>query len=450
MEVAAALGLAVVAAMASQLGSGSATAKAGPARVGDSPIQHVVIIDMENHTFDNVLGRLCVHDSRCDGATSGRLPNGNPINLATATDIPPSVNHNHAAQVTAINGGQMNGFGNIGGCGQGAGYQCYQQYDPSQIPNLATLARQFALSDRTFQMDLAATWGSHLEMVAGTMNGFNGDNPRSGQGGGGPGWGCDSKHDALWLRHPDSKPTLVPSCIPDRQGRGPYRKSPVSYVSTIMDRLDAAGLSWKIYAPTQADPKAGYSRSICPTFYECLNSSQAQKMVATSRFIADAEGGDLPNFSIVIPQKVDSQHNLFSMLQGDNWIASIVGAAQEDSNTWDSTAIFITYDDCGCFYDHVPPPSGLGIRVPMVIISPWAKPGSTDSSVASFASLLAFTEHTYGLAPLAEADARAYDYRNSFDFGHRHGAKPKLEQHPVPAWELPWIAAHPGPEDDPT
>src|SRR5207244_1405389 len=249
---------------------------------------------------------------------------------------------------------------------------------------------------------------------------------------------------------PRSKPTLVPSCIPDRQGRGPYRKSPVSYVPTIMDRLDAAGLSWKFYAPSPDDPQAGYTRSICPTFYECLNSSQAQNMVETSRFITDAEGGDLPNFSIVVPQKVDSQHNLYSMLQGDNWIASIVGAAQQDSNTWDSTAIFITYDDCGCFYDHVPPPSNLGIRVPMVIVSPWAKPGYTDSNVASFASLLAFTEHTFGLAALTEADATAYDFRNSFEFGHRHGARTKLEQHHVPAWEISWIAAHPGPEDDPT
>jgi phospholipase C len=224
----------------------------------------------------------------------------------------------------------------------------------------------------------------------------------------------------------------------------------VSYVPTIMDRLDGAGLSWKIYAPSRDDPQAGYTRAICPTFYECLNSSQAGNMVPTSQFITDADARDLPNVSIVIPQKVDSQHNLYSMLQGDNWIASIVGAAQHDSADWGSTAVFITYDDCGCFYDHVPPPSGLGIRVPMVIVSPWAKPGYTDSSVASFASLLAFTEHTFGLAALTEADSRAYDYRNSFDFARAHLEDTELEQHPVPAWELPWIAAHPDAEDDPT
>ena len=75
-------------------------------------------------------------------------------------------------------------------------------------------------------------------------------------------------------------------------------------------------------------------------------------------------------------------------------------SAIDEQARLDTTAIFITYDDCGCFYDHVPPPPGSGIRVPMVIVSPYAKPAFTDSKAASFASILAFTEHLFGLEPL--------------------------------------------------
>ena len=103
------------------------------------------------------------------------------------------------------------------------------------------------------------------------------------------------------------------------------------------------------------------------------------------------------------------------MAEGDNWIGQVVSAI-ENGPDWQSTAVFITYDDCGCFYDHVAPPSGLGIRVPMVIVSPYARAGSMDSNQASIASMLAFTEHNFGLSPLNENDANAYDYDNSFDY----------------------------------
>src|SRR4051794_9783709 len=83
-------------------------------------------------------------------------------------------------------------------------------------------------------------------------------------------------------------------------------------------------------------------------------------------------------------------------------------------------AIFITYDDCGCFYDHVRPPKGLGIRNPMVIVSPWAKHRGTDSNVAVQPySMLAFTVHTFGLKRLTPFVTRAYDYADSFDFSQQ-------------------------------
>ena len=99
----------------------------------------------------------------------------------------------------------------------------------------------------------------------------------------------------------------------------------------------------------------------------------------------------------------------------DDWIGQVVSAI-ENGPDWNSTAIFSTWDDCGCFYDHVPPPKGDGVRVPMIIISPYAKPGYTDSTVSTFASMLAFIEHNFGVAPLSNVDAKSYYYTNSFDF----------------------------------
>ena len=104
------------------------------------------------------------------------------------------------------------------------------------------------------------------------------------------------------------------------------------------------------------------------------------------------------------------------MALGDNWIGSVVSAI-ENGPDWNSTAIFITYDDCGCFYDHVAPPvNGWGIREPMVIVSPYAKPGYTDTTHTTFSGILAYTEHIFGLSPLGENDAQAYDFHNAFNY----------------------------------
>ena len=137
-----------------------------------------------------------------------------------------------------------------------------------------------------------------------------------------------------------------------------------------------------------------------------------------SQLTADAAAGQLPAYSIMTPTTADSQHNGNDMSTGDNYIGSAVSAIQA-SPDWASTAIFITYDDCGCFFDHVNPlkyNSSWGIRVPMVIVSPFAKLGYTDSTPTTFAGTLAFVEHTFGLAPLNSTDASAYDYRNAFCF----------------------------------
>jgi phospholipase C len=182
-----------------------------------------------------------------------------------------------------------------------------------------------------------------------------------------------------------------------------------------MDELDQAGLSWKLYTGEAGDGDSGYLWAICPYFAQCLYTQQRANMVRQDQVLQDAANGTLPNYSVVLPTRSNSQHGTWSMAQGDNWIGQVVSAIQNGPN-WNSTAIFITYDDCGCFYDHVPPPPGFGIRTPMVIVSPWVKPRYVDSVQASYASLLAFTEHNFGLPALSDRDRTAYDYRNSFNF----------------------------------
>ena len=188
--------------------------------------------------------------------------------------------------------------------------------------------------------------------------------------------------DVQWVPPGSDSWIYVPSCIPDQNGNGPYRPSPVQYVPTIMDRMDAAGLSWRLDSGEGTENTSvgtGYAWSTCPSFAECLYSSQVQKFRPWDTIINQAKIGRLPRLAIVTPTFQDSQHNHTSMLRGDNWIGTIVQAIM-NSSQWGSTAIFITYDDCGCFYDEVAPPAGAGIRSPMVIVSPYAKAGFTSRS----------------------------------------------------------------------
>jgi phospholipase C len=460
--------VAALALIAATLVSNSATARpasttpdAANAVLAGSPIDHVVIVYQENHSFDEVLGLLCAQVAAgtltrrngCDGATRGSISTGARIDLQPAKDLVPVVAHSVGSQRTAINGGAMDSFDRTKGCTRALNYRCYVQYRRSQIPNLWALADRYTISDRTFEFATTPSWAGHLVLATADLDGFIGmqPDPSTFTNQTGPGWGCDSFRDARWWN--GSREIMVPSCIPDRTGAGPYRTSPVPYVPTIFRRMDTGGVSWKIYGGESSPTRAGlgYQWTICPTFFDCLGSSQRARLVNNATLETDAAAGRLPAVSFVTPTGRQSQHNEASMAEGDNWIGKVVSAIQRGPQ-WGSTAIFITYDDCGCFYDHVPPPdSQTGIRVPMVIVSPWAKTGFTDSRVATYSSMLAFIEHVFGLSPLNASDGNAYDYAASFDFtSPPRLTRTPMVQTPIPAWELAWLQAHPIDMDDPT
>jgi phospholipase C len=385
-----------------------------------APIEHVVVILQENHSFDNVLGKLCIHDKRkCAAASSGKNERGETIPLSKASDVVVNVSHNQESQLAAMDNGKMDGWERVGGCAEN---QCYTAYSPKQIPSLAALARGGAISDRFFSRDIVPSWGGHLDFFAQTLDGFVGNNPHHSSEAppAGPGWGCDSNLDAQWNDPVTHELISEPSCIPNKNGEGPYRSSPVPYVPTIADRLEEAGRTWGIYGavnPAEKSQRGPYKWAICPTFAECLYGPQKNYMHEASQFFTDAKAGTLPNFAVLTPTAgvtgATSQHNGTSMIVGDNFIGEEVSAIEQgpDANT---TTIFIYYDDCGCFYDHVKPPPGLGIRAPLVIVSPYAKPGFTDHNVATNSSILAYTETVLHVNPVDEQDATAYNFHESF------------------------------------
>jgi phospholipase C len=420
----------------------------GATQAQPTPIRHVVVIYLENHSFDSLLGFWCDENpGRCpDGGMpfTVTLSNGAHVTPSTDPDTVPNVNHNVASQVAAIDGGRMDGWQNIpgGSCAASTGYQCVSGYQPRQIPNITNLAQHFAISDHTFSLADSPSWGGHMAMVAASTDNFLGDNPVKAKGvRPGPGWGCDSNKVTPWIA-PNGRIRQVPSCVPTNQPGlrfgGAFEHTPVKNIPTIMDRLDQAGLSWKLYGATKNQD--GYIWSICPTFAQCLDTSQDANLVPDQQFLTAAAAGTLPAFSVVTPGGkffTSSCHNTVSITACDNWVGQLVGAV-ERSPDWSSTAVFITWDDCGCFYDQVPPgtnPDGTsqGPRVPVIIVSPFARPGFTDTTATTFTGILAFTEHNFELSPLGVNDAFAYPFSNAFDFNQRPLRPVRMVHRPLPA-----------------
>jgi len=434
------LSVLVVAAAALPLGVIGGSVPQAPAAT--VPIQHIVVLYLENHTFDNVLGFWCDQTHRCVGMpASVTLKGGTVVTPGVTPDTVPPVDHSVKAQQTAIDGGKMDGWGQISGCTASTGYACISGYQPSGVPNFTALASKFAISDETFSMQDSPSWGGHLYAVMASQDGFTGNNPVPAPGvTAGSGWGCDSNKVTTWVS-PLGTAQTVPSCVPDRSlaiaNGGAFESSPVRFAFTIMDRLQAAHLSWAIYGSTYG--QAGYIWATCPYIAECLYTQQSN-IRESEQFVTGAQAGNLPNFSLVVPGDTttpDSEHNGTSMTAGDNWVGQVASAVMNGPE-WASTALFITYDDCGCFYDQVRPgtnPDGTaqGPRVPLLIVSPYARPGYTDSTPTSFAGILAYTEHTFGLRSLSKNDASSYGFANAFNYNQAPLAPLRTVDRPLPA-----------------
>ena len=217
--------------------------------------------------------------------------------------------------------------------------------------------------------------------------------------------------------------------------------------------------NWAPVPSTVGGRQQGYGWSICPSFAGCLDSPQVNHLVPTADVLTDAAHGHLPNYSVLTPswssrqangQAETSQHNQQSMLAGGQLDRHGRLRDRErpglgvDRDLHHLRRLWLLLRPCA------PPvnPDGTrqGPRVPMVIVSPYAKAGSTDSTNATFASILAFTEHTFGLPPLAVNDAAAYDYANSFDYTQAPLPGAPLASHQLPPSTVSYLQTH---QDDP-
>ena len=178
-------------------------------------------------------------------------------------------------------------------------------------------------------------------------------------------------------------------------------------------------MSWKYYAPPSTDQ--GYIWSIFNAISDVRNGADWNKVVDTSNFIADVQANQLPAVSWVITPWWQSEHPDASTCEGENATVTELNAVMNNPSLWASTAVFLIWDDFGGDYDHVAPPQpdafGLGPRVPLLIISPYAIKGHISTTQYEFSSVLKFIEERFGGLPaLGDRDANANDMTDSFNF----------------------------------
>ena len=360
---------------------------------GIEKIQHIVFIIKENRSFDNYFGTF----PGADGATTGRISTGQVIPLGHLPDkTPRDISHAFNAAVTAIDGGKMDKFDLIAGGNQNGDYLAYTQFLETDIPNYFAYARSFVLGDRMFSSLTGPSFPNHLYTVgaqsAGAIN-----NPTGGV------WGCDAASTAR-VQVMDATGNIT-------------QQFPCFDFQTLADELQAAQFSWRYYAPNKGE--AGYIWSALNAVSHIRNSSLwTSNVVHNTQFIADAMNGNLPNVCWIVSGPT-SEHPPDSSCLGENWTVQQINAVMQGPN-WNSTAIFVTWDDFGGFYDHVPPPKvdnfGFGPRVPLLIISPYAKQGFISHTQYEFSSLLKFAESRFKLAALTARDLAANDMTDSFNF----------------------------------
>jgi len=366
---------------------------------GIHQIQHVVFIIKENRTFDSYFGTF----PGANGATTATTSTGQVIPLGITPDRVRDICHTWNCTHGAVDNGAMDEFDVIPNGNVNGDYLSYSQLKQTDIPNYFAYARNFVLADNMLSSLEGPSFPNHLYTIAAQSGGAV-DNPVNPNFGTLSSWGCDS---------PAGTTTNVIST------NGVLSKPfPCFDFTTLGDSLLNAGVSWKYYAPAQNEP--GYVWSAYDAINHIRNTSLwTSNVVSVDQFVVDAQNGNLPAVSWVIARWPDSEHPPSGTCAGENWTVEQINAVMQGPE-WNSTAIFVTWDDFGGFFDHVAPPKtdqyGYGPRVPLLIISPYAKAGFISHTQYEFASILKFIENDFGISPLTQRDANANDTTDSFDF----------------------------------
>ena len=386
----------------------SAPAASAPAGIGK--IDHIVFIIKENRSFDHYFGRF----PGADGATTGRTSTGNVIPLAEAPDqVLPDIGHGPDGAYGAYDRGRMDAFDRIPGAVNLGVNHAYTQMYERDIPNYWAYARRFTLDDHFFSTIMGPSFPNHLVTIA-AQSGNSNSNPTRFNGN----WGCDSLRGSYVT-------TVGP-----RGGIG--SAYPCFDFTTLADRLNARHIGWRYYAPRQG--QAGYIWSSFDAVKHIRFGPQwGTNVVPWESFQADVAHGKLAPVSWLVTDTLRSEHPPASSCLGENTTVSELNALMRGP-VWKNTAVFVTWDDFGGFYDHVAPPKrdqlGLGPRVPTLVISPYARRGYVDHATYDFSSLLRFVERRFGLAPLTTRDAHAADLSGGFDVTAPPAAPYPLQPHP--------------------
>jgi phospholipase C len=403
----------------------------GPPLAVAGKISHIVVIMQENRSFDNLFNGFPGADTVQLGFSHGQIVPLRPVPLEQGTDV----DHTHTGWWADWDGGAMDGFTHPGVRYPSSDFP-YAYVPQAETVPYWTMAKRYTLADRMFQSNSGPSFVAHQYMIAG-QSAHASENP-DGSAAKGP-WGCDSPASArVALLGPNG--TDLP---------GPY---PCFDYPSIADFLDAKGVSWRYYAP--APDKIGFIWSAFDAVRHIRFGPDWTRSVVSpnTRILSDISNGVLAQVTWVVPDLAYSDHaGRKATAQGPDWVANIVNAIGA-SRYWDSTAIFISWDDWGGWYDHVPPPlvddMGLGFRVPLIVVSPWAKHGYVSHQTHEFGSILHFTEEVFSLSGLGMRDDGADDLSDCFDFAQAPQAWVSI---PVQHSAAFFMRAHPSadpPDDD--
>jgi phospholipase C len=380
--------------------------------------EHVVIIVQENRSPDNLFHGLPNADIANSGINShGKTIPLTPVSLA----IPYDLGHGHEGFLAYYNHGKMNGANT-------RAVACMQPncvpppnpqfvYVPStEVKPYFDLAEQYTFADRMFQTNQGPSFPAHQFLISGTSaptptsDLFAAENPF---------WQGAVKHVNFSTSGCAAPPGLVVNLI-DPSGNESLTTSTCFEHLTLPDLLDASGFSWRYYSVGDVwnefwnAPSAIRHLRFGPDWHKVMSKN--------TQIFNDIASGQLPTVNWVIPDGRYSDHPGHNDGSGPSWVAAIVNAIGTSSYWWNTT-IFITWDDWGGFYDHVAPPIynsyEYGFRVPLLVVSPYAKRGYVSHVMHDFGSILRFIEEKFSLPSLGYADSRADNLSDCFDYSQQ-------------------------------
>jgi phospholipase C len=382
---------------------------------GIHKIKHVIVVMQENRSFDSYFGTYPGADGipRKNGVPTVCVPNpghGCVRPYRDKADVNGGGPHGEVNAVADVNGGKMNGFikqrdlvkatctnPNDPVCRIGSTPDVMGYHTGREIPNYWAYARNFVLADHMFEPVSSWSLPDHLYMVSAWSAKCKNRSPMS----------CENNiigpYGVTQFDHAVNKELATGQTSIDLAW------------TDITWLLYARHVSWAYYVQSGTQPDcANDSALTCrpilqnsstpgiwnplPLFGDVRADHQLHNIQGLQSYYAAARAGTLPAVSWITPDGADSEHPPASVHQGQAYVTSIVNAAMR-SPDWTSTAIFLSWDDWGGFYDHVVPPmadqNGYGLRVPSILISPYARKGYIDHQTLSSDAYLKFIEDDF-------------------------------------------------------